>query len=67
MKNKLIKLMDVKSITTLSLLATFIYLTIAGKIQTELFMPVFMTVFGSFMGMQTSKNIKEGDQNGSKK
>jgi len=58
MKNKLAKLIDVKSIVTLILTGVFAYLAIITKITAENYMTIFTVViafyFGTQMGKQTS-------------
>ena len=55
MKEKLAKLIDVKSIVTLFLTGVFCYLSIVGTISPELFMSVFAVVIAFYFGTQASK------------
>ena len=59
MKNKLAKLIDVKSIVTLVLTAVFAALSLTGKLSTEQFQTVFTTVIAFYFGTQYQKNSKE--------
>ena len=59
MKNKLAKLIDVKSIVTLVLTAVFAALSLTGKLSAEQFQTVFTTVIAFYFGTQYQKNYKE--------
>lgn len=59
MKNKLAKLIDVKSIVTLVLTAVFATLSLIGKLSAEQFQTVFTTVIAFYFGTQYQKNSKE--------
>ena len=58
MKNKIAKLIDVKSIVTLILTAVFSYLAVEGKISGSEFLTIFTVVIGFYFGTQ-AKNIKK--------
>lgn len=55
MKEKISKLINVKSIVTISLTASFVYLSIVGEITPEMFMTVFVSVIGFYFGTQHEK------------
>ena len=55
MKEKLAKLIDVKSIVTILLCVVFCYLSIAGYILAEQFMTVFTVVIAFYFGVQSEK------------
>ena len=59
MKNKLVKLIDVKSIVTLVLTAVFAALSLTGKLSAEQFQTVFTTVIAFYFGTQYQKKSKE--------
>lgn len=59
MKNKLAKLIDVKSIVTLVLTAVFAALSLTGKLSAEQFQTVFTTVIAFYFGTQYQKKSKE--------
>lgn len=59
MKNKLAKLIDVKSIVTLVLTAVFAYLSAKGTLTSDQFLTVFTTVIAFYFGTQHQKNSKE--------
>lgn len=55
MKDKLTKLIDVKSIVTIMLTVVFCYLAITGVIVADLFMTVFTVVIAFYFGTQAQK------------
>ena len=59
MRKQISKLIDVKSLVTLTLTAVFAYLSVASKISSEQFQTVFTTVIAFYFGTQTQKNAKE--------
>ena len=58
MSNKLLKLVNVKSIVTIILTAVFAVLSLTGKITGEQFLMIFTTVIAFYFGTQHEK--KEG-------
>lgn len=62
MKEKLAKLVNVKSIVTLILCCVFAYLSIIGQILPDQFLTIFTIVIGFYFGVQHEK--KEGNSNG---
>ena len=59
MKARLAKLIDVKTIVTFALTAAFVYLSVTGKIQSEIFMTIYTMVIGFYFGTQHQKNMEE--------
>ena len=59
MKNKLAKLIDVKSITTLVLTGVFAYLSAKGTLTSDQFLTVFTTVIAFYFGTQHAKNKED--------
>lgn len=59
MKNKLAKLIDVKSIVTLVMTAVFAYLSAKGTVTSDQFLTIFTTVIAFYFGTQYQKNSKE--------
>lgn len=59
MKEKLIKLLNVKSIVTIMMSVVFCVLSIYGKISSEQFMTVFATVIAFYFGTQHQKKCNE--------
>ena len=62
MKNKIAKLIDVKSLVTLILTAVFAYLAIEGKISGTEFLTIFTVVIGFYFGTQSIKNNKDNNE-----
>lgn len=56
MGSKMAKLIDVKSIVTITLTAVFAYLAVTGRITGDNFMTVFSTVIAFFFGTKYQKN-----------
>ncbi|MBP3379992.1 MAG: hypothetical protein J6K77_03925 [Ruminococcus sp.] len=59
MKDKLAKLIDVKSLVTLILTAVFAVQTAKGEITSEQFQTIFTTVIAFYFGTQFNKNSRE--------
>lgn len=57
MKERLVRLIDVKSLVTLALVAVLCGMTICGRETSELFNSSVMLVLGFFFG----KNLKQSD------
>lgn len=55
MRERIAKLIDVKSLCTLTLVGVFAYLSIIGKVTSEQFMTVFTTVIAFYFGTQANK------------
>ena len=55
MKDKLVKLLNVKSIVTLLLTCVFCYLRIIGALSTEQFLNIFTVVIAFYFGVQVEK------------
>lgn len=55
MKERLYKLLTVKSIVTIVLTAVFAYLAIIGAVDTEQYMTVFTVVIAFYFGSQVEK------------
>lgn len=61
MKERLSKLMTVKSIVTIVLTAVFAYLAAVGKVEIEQFLTVFTVIISFYFGTQAEKvQSKEG-------
>ncbi len=56
MRERLAKLIDVKSILTLLTTLVFCYLSIIGKITPEMFLTIFTIIVGFYFGVQSNKN-----------
>lgn len=55
MKQRLIKLINVKSIVTIVLTVIFGYMSVTGKINGQQFLTVFTTVIAFYFGTQHEK------------
>lgn len=55
MREKIAKLIDVKSLVTLLLAGTFAYLSITNKISAEQFLTIFTVVISFYFGTQAKK------------
>ena len=62
MKEKLAKLLNVKSIITLILCGVFVYLSVIGQILPDQFLTIFTIVISFYFGSQYGK--KEANTNG---
>ena len=61
MRNRLAKLIDVKSIVTLVLTGVFAYLAAVGRVQVDQFLTVFTVIIAFYFGTQAQKKAdKEG-------
>lgn len=60
MKERLSKLLTVKSIVTIVLTAVFAALALLGRIDTDQFMTVFTVVIAFYFGTQAEKKVQEG-------
>ena len=59
MKQKIAKLIDVKSIMTLMLTAVFCVLALLGVISAEQFVTIFTVIVGFYFGTQSNKQKTE--------
>lgn len=57
MKEKLAKLIDVKSIVTIILTAIFAYLAVMGTVTAQEFLTVFTVVIAFYFGTQAQKKV----------
>ena len=62
MKERLSKLLTVKSIVTISLTIVFCALTLNGMVSSEQFMTVFTVVVAFYFGVQAEKKNASNDQ-----
>ena len=58
MKERLDKLLSVKSLVTLAQTAVFAYLAVTGKVSQE-FMTVYTMIMGFYFGSQVSKGVEK--------
>ncbi len=59
MKERLAKLIDLKSIATLLLTLVFCYLSVKGKIESQEFLTVYTVIISFYYGVQYQKNTKQ--------
>lgn len=59
MKDRIAKLIDVKSIVTLVLTVIFAVLSVKRVVSADQFLTVFTTVIAFYFGTQHTKNSKE--------
>lgn len=57
MKEKIAKLIDVKSLVTLTLTGVFAGLSVRGNVPTE-FITIYTVIIGFYFGTQTTKTTK---------
>ena len=55
-RDKIVKLIDLKSIVTLTLTVSFVVMSGKGQISAEQFITVFTTVIAFYFGVQYNKN-----------
>ena len=59
MKERIMKLLSVKSIVTIILTAIFAYLSVMGRISGEQFLTIFTVIISFYFGTQTIKESGE--------
>lgn len=59
MKEKLAKLINVKSIITIVLCGVFAYLSVAGKVSPQQFLTIFTVIISFYFGSQVEKKRQE--------
>ena len=59
MLNKLAKLLDAKSIVTLTLTGVFAYSTVIGKVMPDQFLTIFTVVISFYFGTQAQKKTED--------
>lgn len=55
-RERIAKLIDVKTLVTFALTAAFVYLSIKGKIQPEIFMTIYTMVIGFYFGSNVERH-----------
>ena len=61
MKERLSKLLTVKSIVTIALTAVFAYLSVIGVVSAAEFMTIFTVIVGFYFGTQHEKKNAESE------
>ena len=59
MKERLAKLINVKSIITIVLCGVFSYLSVAGKVSAQQFLTIFTVIISFYFGSQVEKKRQE--------
>lgn len=59
MKERLDKLLSIKSLVTLMLTTVFCYLSVIGTVSGEQFLVIFTVVIGFYFGTQYSKKLSQ--------
>lgn len=60
-KDRLAKLIDVKTIVTFAITALFWYLGAIGKIEADKVWEAFLIIVGFYFGTQSKKNNEKGE------
>ena len=60
-KDRLAKLIDVKTIVTFATTALFWYLGATGKIESDKVWEAFLIIVGFYFGTQSKKNNEKGE------
>ncbi len=61
LKKRILKLLSVKSIVTVTLVAVFSVLALTDRVTPDQFMTIFSTVIAFYFGTQTMKDGGSGD------
>lgn len=59
LRERIAKLIDVKTIVTFALTGAFIYLAVIKEIEPQIFMTIYTMVIGFYFGTQHEKNNKQ--------
>lgn len=62
-RERIAKLIDVKTLVTFTLTGAFTYLAVCGEIEPQIFMSVYTMIIGFYFGTQSIKFKKEGNEN----
>lgn len=58
-RDRVAKLIDVKTIVTFALTGAFVYLSVCEKIEPQIFMTIYTMIIGFYFGTQHEKSKKE--------
>jgi hypothetical protein len=58
-RDRIAKLIDVKTIVTFALTAAFVFLSVTEKIEPQIFMTIYTMIIGFYFGTQHEKLKKE--------
>lgn len=59
LRERIAKLIDVKSLVTLILTGVFGFLSVTGKVSEQQFQTIYTVIIGFYFGTQARKNEKE--------
>jgi hypothetical protein len=59
LRDRVAKLIDVKTIVTFALTGAFVYLSVCEKIEPQIFMTIYTMIIGFYFGTQHEKLKKE--------
>ena len=59
MRDKIARLLEVKSIVTVTMTVVFAYLAVTGRVSSEQFMTIFTAVVSFYFGVQLMKSSSE--------
>lgn len=59
LRERMAKLIDVKTIVTFALTGAFIYLAVIKEIEPQIFMTIYTMVIGFYFGTQHEKNNRQ--------
>lgn len=62
-RERIAKLIDVKTLVTFTLTGAFTYLAVCGEIEPQIFMSVYTMIIGFYFGTQSIKFKKEENEN----
>lgn len=57
-RERIAKLIDVKTLVTFTLTGAFTYLSVRGSVSPEIFVTIYTTVIGFYFGTQANKGGK---------
>lgn len=55
-RDRISKLIDVKSLVTISLTAAFVFLSVSGRVKEETFLTIYASVISFFFGTKVQNN-----------
>lgn len=58
-RERIAKLIDVKSLSTLTMVGVFAFLSITGKVSSDQFLTIFTVVVSFYFGTQAGKKKEE--------
>ena len=59
MRERIAKLIDVKSLSTLTMVGVFAFLSITGKVSSDQFLTIFTVVVSFYFGTQVNKQTSK--------